>query len=251
MKKTYLDNVYTTDWRFLYKLGGIAAFIAVIFFRRNLSAEFSAFNGFGIFEVPEAVPVSAGEWFALLNSNRLVGLVYLGLTDLINYLLVGLLFLALGAALWKTNRCAALLAAALAWTGIIIFFCTNQTFSILSLSEQFATAAGDARRSLLLAAGEALLAINNPGLTNPGFGHMAALFLVTLAALIFSVVMLRGDVFSKAAGWVGILSASFQLLYFPAVLFAPALIALPPVLSAPFRVTWYVLAAIKLFKLGR
>lgn len=250
MKKTYPIDTYTANWRFLYRLGGIAALIAVVVFRRNLSAEFSAFNGFGIFKVPQTMPVSAGDWFALLNSSRFVGLVYLGLTDLINYMLVGLLFLALGAALWKTNRGAVLLALTLAWAGIIIFIATNQAFSMLSLADQFANASGDARRSLLLAAGEALLAVNNPGRALPGLGSLSALFLVTLSALAFSVLMLRSDTFKKPSAWVGILSADFQLFYFPFLFLAPDLVALPFVLSAPFRVTWYVLTAIKLFKLA-
>ena len=251
MNKTYPRDFNNSDWRFLYRLGGIAAFIAVVVFRRNLSAEFSAFNGFGIFEVPQIIPVSAGDWFALLNSSRFVGLVYLGLTDLVNYLLVGLLFLALGMALRKTNRGAVLLALALAWAGIIIFFATNQAFSMLSLADQFANASGDARRSLLLAAGEALLAVNNPGRALPGLGSLSALFMVTLAALTFSVLMLRSQAFNKASAWVGILSAGFQLLYFPLLYLAPDLVALPFVLSAPLRVTWYVLMAIKLLKLAR
>jgi hypothetical protein len=251
MNKTYPRDFHNSDWRFLYRLGGAAALIAVIFFRRNLSAEFSAFNGFGIFKMPQTESVSAGEWFALLNSSRFVGLVYLGLTDLVNYLLVGLLFLALGAALRKTNRGAVFLALSLAWAGIIIFFTTNQAFSLLSLAEQFASATGDGRRSLLLAAGEALLAVNNPGRVLSGLGSLSALLLVTLAALTFSVLMLRSDAFNKASAWVGILSAGFQLLYFPFLFLAPDLVALPFVLSAPFRVTWYVLAAIKLFKLAR
>ena len=233
MKKTYPIDTYTANWRFLYRLGGIAALIAVVVFRRNLSAEFSAFNGFGIFKVPQTMPVSAGDWFALLNSSRFVGLVYLGLTDLINYMLVGLLFLALGAALWKTNRGAVLLALTLAWAGIIIFIATNQAFSMLSLADQFANASGDARRSLLLAAGEALLAVNNPGRALPGLGSLSALFLVTLSALAFSVLMLRSDTFKKPSAWGGHPVRRLSIVLFPLPVPGPPIWSRCPSCSPP------------------
>jgi hypothetical protein len=63
--------------------------------------------------------------------------------------------------------------------------------------------------------------------------------------------MLQSDIFNKATAWTGILANSFGLLLFPALIFAPAIIWLPPSLSAPFRVTWYVLIAVRLFKLAK
>ena len=236
------------DWKILYKIGAIAAFIAVIFVRRNLSAEFAAFNGFGIFVVPAVTPAGAEAWFALLAENPLVGLVLLNLGDVINFLLVGLLFTAWYAALRKTDRRIAVLALTLAFSGILIFISTNQALHMLSLSRQYA-AGTEAQRVLLLEKGEALLAIDNPGAAIPGTGYVAGLLLVTLAGLTFSLLMLRGQVFNKATAWMGLLANGFQLIYFPLLVIAPAWVALPFVLSAPFRVTWYVIAAIRLLKL--
>lgn len=54
--------------------------------------------------------------------------------------------------------------------------------------------------------------------------------------------MLRSAVFSKAAA-IGILANGLGPLYFLALAFAPAIIWLPPTLSAPFRLVWYVLSA--------
>jgi len=36
------------QWQWLYKVGGTAALITVVFFRRNLGAELVGFKGFGI-----------------------------------------------------------------------------------------------------------------------------------------------------------------------------------------------------------
>lgn len=141
----------------LYRLGALAALIAVVVFRRNFGAELMAFGGFGIFDVPATAPTSAVEWFDLLQSDALLGLILFGLFDLINYLLIGLMFLPVSRALWDANQSAILVAVTLAWIGIAIYFTSNQAFSMLDLSRDYATATTAARRSALVAAGEALL----------------------------------------------------------------------------------------------
>ena len=238
-------------WKSLYQLGGIAALVAVFVFRRNLGAELMAFKGFGLFAVPETMPESALEWFTLLQRNKLIGLALLNVFDLVEYGLVGLLFLAVCAGLWRANRSVMLVATLCGLAGIIVYFASNQAFAMLSLSERYATATTDAQRSVFLAAGEALLAVNNPGDLHQGTGIYASLFLVLLAGLVMSLVMLRSNVFSKITALTGILANGFGLGYFIVLAFAPTIVALPFVLSAPFRVIWYFLIARKLFQLGK
>ena len=66
------STVETVDpnWQGLYRVGGVAALLAGILFRRNLSAEI------GLFSQIES-PVAVGDWFELLQSHRLLGLAYL------------------------------------------------------------------------------------------------------------------------------------------------------------------------------
>ena len=142
------------------------------------------------------------------------------------------------------------IATVVGFVGIAVYFASNQAFSMLSLSDQYAAATTDAQRSLFLSAGEALLAINNPGAIYQGTGIYVSWFLIPLAGLIISIVMLRSSVFSKATAYVGILANGFRLSHFIALAFAPALIAFPTSISAPFRVTWLVLIALGLFRLG-
>jgi len=229
----------------LYRIGGTAALIAVIIFRRYFAAEMMAFNGFGIFDVPPKEPVTALEWFTLFQGNKFVGLVLLGLFDLVNYALVGLIFLALYAALRKSNKSAMGLAIILSMVGISVYFASNQALSFLYLSQQYAAVTSDAQRSIYLAAGEALLANEH------GTGMYISLFLVLLAGLIISIIMLQSDIFNNVTAWTGILANIFGLAYFIALVFAPTVSWLPPTISAPFRITWYVMIAIKLFKLAK
>jgi hypothetical protein len=235
-----------STWRALYIAGGIAAVIAVLVFRRYFSVELMQFKGFGLFDVPDAWPSSALDWFMLFQENRFVGLLLFDLFDLVNYGLVGLIFLALYGALREVNRGAVLVAMACAFTGIAVYYASNQTFAMLHLSGRFAAAATEAERALFLAAGEALLAIHNQGT-----GIQLSLFLLLLAGLIISIVMLRSRIFNKATAIVGILANGFGIGYFIGLLFIPDYSWFFPTISAPFRMIWYTLIAIKLFQLGR
>jgi hypothetical protein len=240
-----------TAWRVLYIAGGIAAVIAVLVFRRYFSVELMQFKGFGLFNVPDGWPVSAVDWFALFQQNRFVGMALFDLFDLVNYALVGVIFLALYGALRDVDKRIMLVAAACGFVGIAAYYASNQTFAMLNLSGRFAAATSEAERAMFLAAGEALLAIHNPGALYQGTGIQLSLFLVLLAGLIISIVMLRSGIFNKATAIVGILANGFGLGYFIALPFIPEYIWLFPTISAPFRMIWYILIAIKLFQLGR
>lgn len=233
-------------WRALFILGGIAALTAVLVFRRYFSVELMQFKGFGLFNVPDEWPATALEWFALFQGDRLVGLLLFDLFDLVNYGLVGLIFLALYGALRTVNQGAMLTALACGFAGIAVYFASNQTLALSHLSDRFATAASEAEQATFAAAGEALLAIHTHGA-----GMLLSLFLVLLAGLIISMVMLRSTVFNKATAIVGILYNGIGLGYFMALPFNPDTIWIFPTISAPFRVIWYILIAFKLFQLAR
>ena len=239
------------DWSMLYKAGGIAALLAVFVFRRNLGAELGLLAISGIIHgVPTTSIITAIDWFTLFHHNLLIGLTFLNFFDLFEYALLGLVFLALYVALKQTNPSVMLIAIVSGLIGITVYFASNQALAMLALSERYSAAITDVQRSAYIAAGEALLAVNNPGSIYQGTGIYLSLFLVLLAGLIISVVMLSSDVFSKAAAVVGILANGIALCYFITLIFLPAIYWLPHPISAPFRVTWYFLIALRLFKLA-
>jgi hypothetical protein len=237
------------NWKPLYRVGGVAALLAVFVFRRNLGAELTALRSFWPSAVPETLPVNAAGWYELLQRNPLVGLTLLEVFDLAEYALVGLMFLAMCIALWQISRSAMLVATVSGLAGIIVYFSSNQAFALLSLSMQYKAATSEAQRIAYQAAGEALLAVNNPAVLYQGTGIYLSMLLVPMAGLIYSLVMLRSKVFNKATAVTGILANGIILTYFLFLAFAPTWLVLPYVLSAPLRVAWYFLIAIKLFKL--
>jgi hypothetical protein len=104
------DANIESGWKGLCNVGGVAALVAVIFFRRNFGAELISLKGFGLFDVPAVHPRSALEWFTLLQENTIIGLALLNIVDLINYALVGLIFLALYGVLEGVNKSATVIA---------------------------------------------------------------------------------------------------------------------------------------------
>ena len=229
--------------RLLYVVGGAAALVAVVVFRRHFGAELALLMDLGILSMEP--PRSAFDWFALLQANQFLGLLLLDLFDIVNYLLVGLIFLALWGALRRANKVAMTVALASCLVGVAVYLASNQAFAMLALSDRYAAASTDTMQAMFLAAGEALLAIHNPDEVQLG------LLLVALTGLIASVVMLRSQVFGRVTAILGLVANSLVLTYFVALPVVPAIAFLVPAASAPFRLLWYILIARRLFQLGR
>src|SRR5690242_1113274 len=121
----YISHTEATDsnWRSLYRAGGVAALIAGVVFRRNLGVEIVLFS-------PQKQPGEVIDWFTLLQSNRLLGLAYLNI--IVNYALVGLMFLALYALLRQVNQSRATIAALLGFLGVAVSFDSNTALSLLA-----------------------------------------------------------------------------------------------------------------------
>ncbi len=238
-------------WNGLFKVGGAAALLAAVVFRRNLDAEVMLLRAVGVINAGStAAPGTVVDWFMLLQSNKLLGLTLLNLFDLVNYALVGWIFLALLVALRRTSPSFMTIAAALAFVGIAVYLESNQALSMLSLSDQYAATTTDAQRSLLLASGQAMLAIHSNA-TYAGSGIYLSFFLVSAAGLIISAVMLRSEIFDQVTAYAGILANVFGLGYYVTLAFAPAVVALPLSISALFLLAWYILISRRLFQLAR
>lgn len=234
-------------WQNLYRIGGMAALLAGLIFRRNLGAEISLFS-------QSAPPETVSGWFALLQDDKLVGLAYLNLFDVVDYLLLGLMFLALYATLSRFNKSYMAIATALGFVGITIYCASNTALSMLFLSNQYAAATTEAQKSMLLAAGQALLAASN--ITHPSTGIYVSFLLIALAGMLTSIVMLRSTLFNKATAYFGILASAFDLAYCFAFTFVPAknvdILALSTIPAAGgFLMIWHILIGWKLLQLAR
>jgi hypothetical protein len=228
-----------SDWKTLYRVGGAAALVVVVLTVGEVI-------GFSFYPQPGTV----SDWFELFQSNKIVGLLDFWGLEIPMYGMFILVFLALYVVLRKTNEGLMAIALTCSLLGVAIFFATNNPFSMLSLSDQYATATTDAERSAILAAGQAVLANTNQRTVG---GFNIALFLVSVAGLVVSSVMLRDDFFSRRTAYVGILAHGLSLAdYVRQALTSSVVIALLVILPGALCVAiWFTLVGRRLTQLGR
>lgn len=233
-----------SSWGILCRVGGIAALIAGLIFRRNIVAEVGLF-------MSKEWPVTVEEVFLLLQRNRLMGLLFLNFFDNINYFLVGVMFLALYSVLKSANRRYLIIALGLGLAGVTVYFASSTAFSMLSLSNQYVTASTEVQKSLLLAAGQSMLA-----LIHFGTGSFISMFLVAVASMILALAMLTSQKFSRVIAIVGIIAAGLDLVYCIAFPFMPSAkvellsVCLIPVAGLLLMI-WHVMVGWRLIQLSR
>jgi len=227
-----------TEWKSLYRAGAIAALLAALLFRRNIGAEVSLFGWM------DSIPQSAAEWFSLLQTNPFVGLSFLAVFDLVNYFLVGLVFLALAARLWSVNKSPTAMALACGLVGIAVSFASNISFSMMSLSQQYTAANGEAQRASLLAAGQALLASSGAMADFPGTGTYMSYLLIALAGVLLAVQLLPTH---RVTAVFGLLAGGCDLAYCLTFALSPGLQVLFMASGGAFWMIWHLLVARLLF----
>lgn len=234
-KETVVDPSFIS----LYKSGSLASFIAA-----------STILGEVIFLAFFPQPVKVDEWFALMQDNPLIGILdYWGL-EILMYVMLIILFLALFTVLRKTNPSLSLIAVTMSLLGIGIFFATNNPFTILSLSNQYAGTTDETLRAGLLAAGEAVLAGTGQRAVN---GFNMGLFLVSIGGLLFSLTMRKCPVFAGKVAWIGIAAYILSLADFvrQTMTTSPVITLLLVIPNALLLITWFILAGRKLGSLAK
>lgn len=232
-----------SDWKLIYKLGAIAALI--IFPLGILDLIFTFLPGGA---TPEPGKGSVKQWFELFNKDIFLGLRALGIFNVINSILGILVFMALYGAHRRLSKPLAMLAMLLFLVGASVYVSHNPAFAMLTLSNKYAAATTDYQRSLLSAAGEALLAGSEDFTPGSFFG----LVLLNMGGLLISIVMILNRRFHTITGWMGfggyismlifVLWASFVPFFFSvALLFG--------IIGGLFILSWHVMVAQGLLKL--
>ena len=227
-----------SGWKALYKTGGITALVTLLIPPAEILISFLI----GV-ERASARTVTAVDWFVLFHDHWFLGLRNLGFLNLVAAALLAPTILAVYGALRGDNRTMGALGAILFFVGIAVYVAHNRAFPMLSLSRAYAAAASDAQRSLLAAAGQAMLA---KGQSRSG------VLLIEFACLIISVAMLRGNGFSKLTAGAGIVGNALMMVV--EVLFVPVSSGAGMMVAACGGIsimTWYLLVGRRLLQLGR
>lgn len=230
-----------STWRNLYKLGGMAALGTVLVGLVEIGITFLPGGN--------TSKVTVFEWFTHFQNNPFMGLRDLGLLNLLFYALDIPIFFALYIAHRKSNQTLAAMSMIVSFIGVAVFYATNRAFAMLDLSNQFGLAMSDAQRSILAAAGQAMLSVGQSHTP----GTFIAFFLSESASLLVSVVMWRGKLFSKANVYVGFIGFTFMMIFEICASFVSGLHGVVMILAmvgGMLSLVWEVLVALKLFQLS-
>ncbi len=177
-----------TDWQTLFRLAGISALTVVALIPIQ-----------GLVYILWPPPTTVVEYFAVFHTNPLLGFLDLDLLLVIDQLLIVVVLLALYVALRPVDASMMLIGVAAGLLGATLMIVSREaTFSMLSLSQQYAAASSAPQRAALEAAGQTLLTTYN------GTAFSLGYFLTGLGLLLISTVMLRSALFSRLAGLTGV-----------------------------------------------
>jgi len=245
--KTYIErggNIFMAqsenrDWSVFYKVGAASALIVVLVY----VIEIVVVVTYGL------PPTSTQGWFDLYQNNRLVGLLQSFALDIIAVSFHVPLYLALYFLLKQTRKAylALVLAVVFALIGLAVYFASNITFSMLYLSDQFASATSEAQKAQIFTSGQTMLAVYN------GTGPFIAFLYNAVAGILVSVAMLHSQVFAKGVAIAGIVGNALELGLPPSL--NPAFfMQIDPILigvGGVILIFWYSAIAVKLTKSSR
>lgn len=216
------------DWRWLYRIGGLAAALLVVATILHSAVYFVV-----------GLPNNVVGWFGLFGNNPLGGLLAFELLMVIYVVLTVPVMLALYVALRRASPSLVAIYVGLSLIGIVAFIVARPAFEMLSLSNGYAAAASGVERTAYLAAGEATLAVFH------GTAFWVSYLLGSIGGVILAAVMLRSTVFSKTTAYLRIASSVLDF-----GLFVPT-IGLSLALGSVLCLTMFnVLVARRLLQLG-
>ena len=226
-------------WNSLYKLGGTTVLIAVVIPLAEVAISFLP----GVARATQET-VTPIDWFTLFQTHWFLGLRNLGFLNLVGAALLAPTILAIYFAIRRDHEAYGALGTMLFFVGLAVYVASSRAFPMLSLSGQYALATTDAQRSLLTAAGQAMLTEGQ---------SRAGIPIVEFACLVISAVMLRGKVFTKTTAYAGILGNVLLIVVEIILTLKRTLpdwgmaIAVGAGLS---MMTWYLLVGRRLLQLG-
>ena len=233
-----------TRWKSIYSMGAIAAIIVLI----------GTFSDIIIGSILggnlTALPQNAIERFIQFNRNPLLGLYNLDMLNVCTNIIMIPVFFAIFAAHRRVNILWAGFAMIVYIIGNTIFITNNAALPMYDLALKYSAAPDEVQRTLLAAAGEALLAKGAHG----SFGVFWGFLFPVIANIIISVVMLTGKVFSKVNSYIGIFGSLFLLVYLILVTFVPGTQSIALIIAMPgglLSLAWMIMVTIKLFQLSK
>jgi hypothetical protein len=190
-------------------------------------------------------PETIEQAFELLSNNKLTALLRLDILTVFVMPLYYFLFYSLFVSLKDSDHALSTISMIMAFAGLTLFLATPSVFSYLYLSDKYEAAASDFQRNQLLAAGEAVIASDMWHGTGPRIGGL----LLQTGALLFSIIMLRTNVFSRSTAITGIATHGLDLAHIIFGFFSPTLGNIMMFIAGPLYLLWFPMVGLRLYRL--
>jgi hypothetical protein len=237
-----MNRPANTNWTALYRVGALAPLAALALYCSQ----------FLILAFGDPHPTTTEGWFALLQRSPVLGLWYLNALDIVSWVLLGAMYLALCVALRHSRPSWMLVAAYVSLLGVVVFLVPRVlTLSMLPLSGLYASASGDAQRTLYLTIGETLTATNAATPQTAGFLLAAAGGLITSAVCLSDRCFAGSASLSMAVGMLGIAGFVVALASYAGGLLSLPIAAFLMPANGLLWLLWWLLISTGLFKLAR
>jgi hypothetical protein len=184
-----IENPIDPRWKTLFYIATFAAVYMVILIPIQ-----------GIIFIISPPPTTVVGFFELFQESILLGLINLDLLLTIDYVLVLFIYFSIFIVLSRKEKSLSLVAIILGCLSIMLYiFSREATFSMIALSKEYFGATNELEQAATLAAGKMLLTVYN----GSSFGISYVLGGFTM--LIFSIVMLRDELFGKSIPIIGLI----------------------------------------------
>lgn len=228
-------GVPETRWKDLYKVGGISGILMA-------AITILAVVIFFIFPYSPGIK-SVSDIFNTLQKDKLGGLMSLDFFMVVITVITIPFFLGLYVSLKQVNESYALIALVFGLISCVLVFNIRPIAEMFILSDKYAAATTEVARNQYLAAGEALSTLF------AGTGWMLYFITFGIGSLIFSILMLRLDVFSRTTAYIGIFMTIGMASVIPG--FSTSIYGAVLNLATTLVGTiWNILVGVALIKLG-
>jgi len=143
-------------------------------------------------------PTTIIDWFLLFQNNWIIGLISFDFLYLLSMIASIILYLALFFALKDENKSLSIFALTIGLIGLAIYFPSNTSIEMLSNSRQYAQAATEQEKTILLASGQTLYSIWR------GTSYSVYYVLNGIALILFFSAMTKNNKFRKITAYIGL-----------------------------------------------
>ncbi len=145
-------------------------------------------------------PTNIVDWFTLFNNNWIIGLLSYDFLYMLSMIASIFLYIALFFALFEKQKSLSLFAFIIGLIGLAIYFPTNTSVEMLSISKQYLNASTEYEKGLFIASGQTLNSIWK------GTSYSVYYVLNGIALILFFLAMIKNNKFRKSTSYIGLTS---------------------------------------------